>query len=222
MTTESPASQEYAGAYDSKPWLQQYPKDVPTTLAYRQESIWEALEDVTAQHPDKTAFVFQKYGITFKELKSHSERMSGALARAGVGKGDVVLLLLPNIPHFPIAYYGALRIGACVAAAPPTSVEREIEYLIKDSGAKVVITLDLLYDKVSNIWERNGIRTVVIGSVADFMPPWIRLFGRATGKVPRPKEPVPFGGPIRSMLQFLRMGRSFPPPAAVDTHSTLR
>lgn len=215
MQTETSAGNE--AAYDAKPWLAEYPPDVPSSLSYPERSIWDLLEETVSRYAERTAFVFQNRDMSYRQLRRHSEHMAAALSAAGVRKGDVVLLVLPNVPHFPVAYYGALRIGAVVAAAPPNSVEREIENLLRDSGAKTVVTVDLLYDKVASSWQRAGVEQVIVGTVVDFMPPWIRLAGQVTGKVPRPRERVPFGGKVHRMLSFLR-GAGTPPSTEVGPH----
>jgi long-chain acyl-CoA synthetase len=115
--------------------------------------------------------------------------------------------LLPNVPHFPLTYYGTLKLGAMLSAAPPTSVEREVEYFIRDSGARTIVTLDLLYEKVADVWERCGVERVIVGNVTDFMPPWVRIAGPILGKVPKPKQPVPYGDKVQSMRRFLSRGR---------------
>lgn len=206
MEAESQTEGDPAAAYDARPWLSQYPVDVPAALEYPSETIWALLEVTAAEHGDKTAFVFQDTEMSFRGLYRQSVRMSQALADAGVRRGDVVMLLLPNMPHFPVAYYGALRLGAIVAAAPPNSVEREIEGLLRDSGARVVITVDLLYDKVEKIWQRNDVTAVIVGTPVDFMPLWKRMVGRATGKVPKPRSPVQYTDTVLPMLRFLRRG----------------
>jgi long-chain acyl-CoA synthetase len=180
---------------------------VAAHLLYPDGTIWELLETTVELYGDRNAFVFQNYAMTYRQLHAHAVAMSGALQRAGVQPGDTVFLLLPNVPHFPVAYYAALRLGASLAAISPTAVEREIENQIRDCGAKVVVTIDLLFDKVANVWERSGIRTVVVGTVTDFMPPWIRALGRVTGKTPKPKTPVNYGGGVQNMLAFMRGGR---------------
>lgn len=215
MATEIPVSQESAAVYDARPWLSQYPPEVPSSLEYPSQTVWNVLEQAAGSHGAKTAFVFRNFDMTFGQLKQHSERMSSALSRAGVAKGDVVLVLLPNIPHFPVTYYGAVRLGACLAAAPPVAVEREIEHLIKDSGARIVVTLDLLFDKIEGIWRRGSVDRVVVGTVADFMPMWARRLGSITGKIPQPKKPVPYGDRVVSMRSFLGSGRDLVPAAAV-------
>lgn len=207
MQTESPASGGDASVYDARPWLQQYPPDVPSSIPYPRQSLWDVLEETADRYGNKTAFVFQNYAMTYAQVRQQAERVSAALAAAGVSRGDVVLVLLPNVPHFPIVYYAALRLGAAIAAAPPTSVGPELEYFIKDSGARTIVTIDLLYDKIADLWEPCGVEQVVVGKVTDFMPPWVRFAAPLLNKVPKPKAPVPFGSKIHPMLSFLKSGR---------------
>jgi len=203
MQTETATTRDSAAPYDARPWLEHYPPDVPASIPYPHQSIWEALEDIASRYGDRTAFVFQNYGMSYRQLLRSSARMSAALAKVGVSRGDVVLVVLPNIPHFPVTYYGTLRLGAALASAPPTSVERELEFFIKDSGARTVVTLDLLYEKIENVWERCGVENVIVGTVTDFMPIWIRMAAPFLERVPKPKRPVLYGGRVHRMSSFL-------------------
>jgi long-chain acyl-CoA synthetase len=198
-------------AYDARPWLGQYPPDVDRSLEFPEQTIWELLDETAARFPDRQAFIFQHRALTFRQIRREAERMAAALHAAGVRKGDVVMAILPNITHFPIVYYGAMRIGAAVAAAPPNSVGPEIEVFLRDSGAKTVITLDLLFDKVAAVWEPCGVENLVVGTVADYFPAHVRLLGKLTGKIPGPKEAVPYGGKVRPLRSFLGSGRDLPP-----------
>ena len=58
-------------------------------------------------------------------------------------KGDRVALFLPNVPHMIIAYYGVLKAGAICVPTNPLYTERELTHQVKDSGSKVLVTLDL-------------------------------------------------------------------------------
>lgn len=191
-------------AYDSRPWLQHYPPDVPPTLDLPRDTIWDVLEDVAARHRDHPAFVFQHYPMTYGDTLRHSNEMAAGLVASGVAKGDVVFALLPNVPHFPITYYGTVKLGAALSSISPLSTEREIENVLRDTGARIIVTLDLHYEKVANVWERAGVETVIVGTVTDFMPPWIRLAGRFSSRVPKPRIPVPYGPRVRRMRRFLR------------------
>ncbi len=208
MQAEIPVSSGAETPYERRPWLGQYSPDVPAALELPPQSIWDALEDTVTRHGDSGALVFQNFGMTYRELRDHAARMSSALSRVGVKEGDVVLALLPNLPHFPVTYYGTVRLGAALTTASPLSVEREIEALIKDSGASTIVTLDLLFEKVANVFEACGVHTVVVGSATDFMPLWARLGGKYLKKAPQPKEAVTYGGKVQSMRRFLRSGRS--------------
>ena len=207
MHTEPSAPGEAKSPYDARPWLSQYPHDVPCALDLPEESIWDALEHTVARYGSHSAFVFQNFGMNYRQLRRHAARMSSALRASGVREGDTVLALLPNLPHFPVTYYGTLRLGAALTTASPTAVERELEALLQDSGARTIVTLDILYDKVANLAAKSGVETVVVGSVTDFMPLWARLAGRWLKRVPAPRHPVPFGGKVQRMRSFLRWGR---------------
>jgi long-chain acyl-CoA synthetase len=206
----APVESANAAAYDARPWLASYPRDVPPSLDYPQQSIYDLLVQTAAKHGNDAAFIFQNSTMTFGQLLKQADRLAGALNKAGVKQGDVVLALLPNVPHFPVVYYGTMKLGASLAAMPPTSVAREIENFMDDSGARIVITIDLLYDKLADVWAKRKIETVVVGTVIDFMPPWIRLAARFSKKVPKPKQPVPYGGKVQTMRGFLATGRDVP------------
>ncbi len=207
MHTEISAASSADTPYGRRPWLSQYPPDVAPSLELPSESIWDVLENTVNGYGDRSALVFQNFGMTYRELRDHAARMSSALRAAGVEEGDVVLALLPNLPHFPVTYYGTLRLGAALTTASPLSVEREIEALIKDSGATIIVTLDLLFEKVANVFEKCGVRTVVVGSATDFMPWWARIAGKYLRKAPQPKQAVTYGGKVQSLRRFLRGGR---------------
>lgn len=162
------------------------------------------------RYPRHPAFVLQQSVLSYRDVRKLAERMAGALASIGVQPGDTVLFLLPNLPHFPIVYYATVRLGARIAAVSPASVEREVEFFIRDSGAKTIVTVDLLYEKVARIWSGCGVKTVVAGEAADFLPWWMRAVGRMTGRIPQPKEPVPFGGNVLRMRELLS-GHGQPP-----------
>lgn len=208
MQHEGVTAEGQAAAYDAQPWLDQYPPDVPRSIPPAAESIWDALEATTRQYGSNTAFLFQNYPLSFRRLRDLSAGMAGALTAHGVGKGDIVLLLLPNVPHFALAYYGTVRLGAAVAAVSPTSVERELEFFLQDSGAKTIVTLDLLYEKIANIWERCGVEQVIVGKVTDFMPRYVQLAAPYLKRVPKPKQPVPYGGRVQPLRSFLRGGKN--------------
>jgi long-chain acyl-CoA synthetase len=97
------------------------------------------LEETTAGHPDHPAVRMDDLVLTYTQLRDAAGRMSALLASSGVEPGDRVGLMLPNVPAFPIAFYGALAAGAIVVPMNPLLKEREVSYYLGDSGAKALV-----------------------------------------------------------------------------------
>jgi long-chain acyl-CoA synthetase len=94
------------------------------------------LEDNAVKHPDRDAIVFGNTRLTYARLNAAACQVANGLRARGIGPGDKVALSCPNVPFFPIAYYGILKAGA---AAVPLNVllsSREIAYHLTDSDAK--------------------------------------------------------------------------------------
>jgi long-chain acyl-CoA synthetase len=97
------------------------------------------LERTAADQPDRPAIRLDDFVLSYAELREAAGRMSTLLAEAGVEPGDRVGIMLPNVPAFPIAFFGALAAGAVVVPMNPLFKSREIAYYLSDSGAKVLI-----------------------------------------------------------------------------------
>jgi long-chain acyl-CoA synthetase len=102
-------------------------------------SISSLLEQAAADHPEHAALRMDDLVLSYAQLREAAGRMSALLASLGVEPGDRVGLMLPNVPAFPIAFYGALAAGAIVVPMNPLLKSREVSYYLGDSGAKAVI-----------------------------------------------------------------------------------
>ena len=96
-------------------------------------------------------FIFLGKDITYKELYESSLKFANYLQSIGIQKGDRVAIMLPNCPQSVIGYYGILYAGAIVVQTNPLYTEREIAYQMKDSGAKAILSLDILYPRISKV-----------------------------------------------------------------------
>ncbi len=94
------------------------------------------LEETALRRPDKAAFILGPHRLSFSELDSASSRVATALADRGIGAGDKVALSCPNLPYFPVVYYGILKAGAAVVPLNVLLKRREIAYHLEDSDAK--------------------------------------------------------------------------------------
>jgi long-chain acyl-CoA synthetase len=77
------------------------------------------LTKTAEEHPDRPAVRLDDMVLTYRELQDGARRVSTLLASKGVGPGDRVGLVLPNVPAFPILFYGALAAGAVVVPMNP-------------------------------------------------------------------------------------------------------
>jgi long-chain acyl-CoA synthetase len=153
---------------EEKLWFKNWPNDVPRHLTYPTVALPELLRKAAKGHPKKPAITYLDTDISYAELDSLADNFAAALAALRVQKGDCVAIFLPNIPQFIIAYYGVLRAGAILTTISPLHREREIEYQLRDSGAKTVVTLDSLYPFVETVWRNTKLQNVVLTSLDEY------------------------------------------------------
>ncbi len=96
------------------------------------------LEQAVGSRPGHPAVRMDELVLTYEQLHDAAARITSLLASAGIGPGDRVGLMLPNVPAFPIAFYGALGAGAVVVPMNPLLKSREVGYYLGDSGAKLL------------------------------------------------------------------------------------
>ncbi|MEN8779660.1 MAG: long-chain fatty acid--CoA ligase [Desulfobacterales bacterium] len=153
-----------------KPWLASYEKGVPEFVEYEDVCLPAFLERSAERFPDRSALNFQGYRIRFRQLKEMVDRFASALSAFGVNRGDRVALLLPNTIPCVAAYYAVLKIGAIVVMNNPLYSDRELDHQFNDSGAKLLITLDLLGNRMIDLRPKTRIKQIVITSIGDYLP----------------------------------------------------
>ena len=133
----------------------------------------ELLDQTLARTPNAPAIDFLGRGWSYRQLGDLVSRAARGLQNIGVKPGDRVGLCLPNTPYFPIFYFAALKIGAIIVNFNPLYVERELEFQIKDSGATVMITVDLamVCNKLTTVAAASGLRKIVVCPFAGALPP---------------------------------------------------
>src|SRR5215469_15841516 len=94
------------------------------------------LEDSARAVPDRDAVVHGGTRMSYSQLDAAASQVAAGLAARGIGRGDQIALSCPNLPYFPIVYYGILKSGATVVPLNVLLTEREIAYHLADSAAK--------------------------------------------------------------------------------------
>ncbi len=92
--------------------------------------------------PDNEAIVCGDVRLTYRQLDAMSNKVANALKAMGIGRGDKVALNCPNLPFFPVVYYGIMKTGAAVVPICVLFKPREIEYHLRDSDSKAVFVFE--------------------------------------------------------------------------------
>jgi len=122
------------------------------------------LDQAAADQPDRPALRMDDLVLTYAQLREAAGRMSTLLASAGIEPGDRVGLMLPNVPAFPIAFYGALAAGAVVVPMNPMLKSREVGYYLSDSGARVVLAWHAAAGEAAKGAADAGAQTIAVAT----------------------------------------------------------
>src|SRR3954469_3657583 len=121
----------------------------------------EELAAAAQEAGDRPALKLDDVVLTYQVLDAAVARASGMLKSKGVEPGDRVGMQLPNVPYFPIVYFGALRIGAIVVPMNPLLKDREVAYHLSDSGAKVIVAWHGFEDAARGGAEQAGAECII-------------------------------------------------------------
>ncbi|WP_431804646.1 long-chain-fatty-acid--CoA ligase [Halobacillus andaensis] len=154
----------------TRPWHVHYPPEIPTSLKYDEKPLQQFLEESALNYGEKKALYFMGKELTYNEVYEDTKLFASYLQKLGLEKGDRVAIMLPNCPQSVIAYYGVLMAGGTVVQTNPLYMERELEYQLKDSGARMILCLDVLYPKVANVKGDTAIEHVIVTGIKDYLP----------------------------------------------------
>ena len=158
--------------YDKKPWLKNYPDWAPHNFDLTTETALGDFQNSAELNPESPAFYYFDHEISFKRVDRLSDQLALAFQNLGLKKGDRIILDLQNVPQFPIAAYGAWKMGAIVVPVNPMYKEKELAYFCEDSGAKLFLTLDEIADKLDLAFLGNtSVKKIITTSPLDFLPP---------------------------------------------------
>lgn len=150
-------------------WHTQYPAGVPRDVDFEKVTLPAALERTAQRFPGTVAINFMGRLMPYRELNDLVNRFALTLEGLGIRPGDRVATLLPNIPQMTIAVYGTFRAGAVVVPTNPLYTERELEHQLNDSGARVLVALDLLEPRLDAVLPKTGITATVYCHINDYL-----------------------------------------------------
>ncbi len=183
-------------------WHKSYAPGIKTSLEYEQVTVSQALTRAAQRYPGMIAMDFMGGKITYRELDALVDRYARALKGLGIGKGDKVAAILPNLPQTVIANLAAWRVGAVVVLVNPLYTERELTYILDDSDAVMAITMSLLIPRVKAVMPRTKVRYIVGCQVNDYLPfPKKQLFPHVKKDM---YARIETGGGILSFMELMK------------------
>ena len=199
-------------------WHDSYPEGVPHDIdPARFPSVWAMVEDSIRRYRDRVAFTSFGRSLSYGDLDAMSRRFASFLQQeAGIGKGDRVAIMMPNLLQYPVALFAALRTGAVVVSTNPLYTPRELAHQLRDSGARAVIVLENFASVLQQAIGGSKVETVIVSAIGDLLPApksWIVNFVVRHVK----KQVPPFRLPqARSFRQALARGEKVPHPVALE------
>ncbi|RQH04383.1 long-chain-fatty-acid--CoA ligase [Paraburkholderia dinghuensis] len=151
------------------PWLSQYPDGVAANIDLDDYASMAALlEQVVDRFGDKIAFHQFGVDLTYRQLDENSARLAAYFQKdLGLKPGDRIALMLPNSLQHPIAMFAALRAGLTVVNVNPLYTAPELANMIKDSGARAIVVMEIAAATVEQALAHVAIEHVIVARVAE-------------------------------------------------------
>lgn len=194
-------------------WLANYRHPTAWDLALPPLSLSQMFSASVARRGTAPMIDFMGRQFSYREMAGQAARVAAGLQRLGIGKGDRIGLFLPNVPHYIAAYYGALIAGATVVNFSPLYTVDELSAQVEDSGTRLLFTLSAaaLLPTALKVLERSSLQQLVVGGIAEVLPPLkslaYRLF-KCRDETPLPADP--------RVIRFSTLTTNDANPAAVD------
>jgi long-chain acyl-CoA synthetase len=150
-------------------WLKNYPVGVPADINPGEyASLAALLHESCTRFAQLPAFTSMGRTITYAQYEEHARSFAAWLQQsAGLGKGDRIAIMLPNVLQYPIALYGALRAGLTVVNTNPLYTARELEHQLVDSGAKAIVILENFAHTLAQVIDKTSVEHVIVTGVGD-------------------------------------------------------
>lgn len=225
------------GVYDDRPWLARYETGQPADIVPEFGDALSMFRASAGRAAEMPLLRYFEATLPLHRVDAESDAFAVALAARGVGRGDRVALYLQNVPQFVISLLAVWKLGAVVVCVNPMLKERELRYLLADSGATALVSLQDLWNEVgAEAAEGTSVATVVTTSPLDYLrgdvpaalaemrrleapgsEDFVALVREHDGAAP---EPVTLSADDVALLTYTS-GTTGPPKGAMSTHGNV-
>jgi len=158
------------GTTVDRPWLDSYPEGVPAEIdidAY--ESILDIFDQSCEKYRDQQAYINFGRSLTYADLDRLSRDFAAWLRSKGMGKGDRIALMMPNILQYPVALFGAMRAGMVIVNTNPMYTARELRHQLQDSGARAIVVVENFAHVLEKVRGEVPVEQVITTQVGDLL-----------------------------------------------------
>lgn len=145
---------------------------IPQIRPYPVTTMFGAVKIAADTYPNDIALDFMGKTTTYSQMMKRIELVAGGLIKSGIKSGDRVTICMPNTPQAVICLYALNRIGAVANMVHPLSAQKNITFYLNVSKSKMILTLDMFYDKVKNaVEEADTDATIIVARIQEELPP---------------------------------------------------
>ena len=153
-----------------KPWLAQYPENVPKTINPDQyESLIELYEECFNRFSMHPMTICMGVTHTYGDVDRASLAIAAWLQAQEIPKGSVIALMMPNVPQYLPTMIGILRAGYVCTPVNPLYTGRELRHQLNDSGAQVIFVVDNFPQALEQVIDETNIKRIVLSKMGDMM-----------------------------------------------------
>jgi long-chain acyl-CoA synthetase len=175
------------------------------------------LEEATKNFANRPVLILEGQRINYDQLNSRVNSIAHFLGQNGIGKGDKVAIMLPNIPEFVYCYFATIKLGAVAVHLNPSSTSHELMYLLENSDSKILITSEVNRKKYEEIQDKlSSCKKIITVDSPDQNAP----FNKAISAGPLPATDVQIN-PEDPAAIIYTSGLTGKPLGAVLTHRNL-
>jgi long-chain acyl-CoA synthetase len=149
-----------------RPWVTAYDDGTPWTVPIPRRPVQDFLESSAEWLPKRTATVFYGSKLNYQQLNRMTNQFAHVLHGLGVQPGDRVMIVLPNMPQFIMAYFATLRNGAVVVLPNPDANARQILKLARKTGAEILVTLSAFAPMAEMVRQLTDVRHVLTADIS--------------------------------------------------------
>jgi long-chain acyl-CoA synthetase len=153
-------------------WLKHYPEGVPADITDQADayaSLVDMFEESCRKFGNNTAYISMGVSLSYAQTHQKAQAFAAWLQSQGVGQGDRVALMMPNLLQYPVCLFGTLMAGAVVVNTNPLYTPHELHHQLTDSGATTVVVAENFAHTLQEAMPGTDVQRVVVTSLGEML-----------------------------------------------------